>query len=969
MSNTGVFGLSGYNDKNLEGLIPDKTREAFREYGYFGGGSVGATRVSTVDRIDYSNDTATASVRGPLSSARNAFSATGNTNFGYCIGGAIPAITSVVDRINYSNDTSTTRVANNFGYNHGSTGNINYGYIGGGGPSPITESKVDRLDYSNDLSSALTRGSLTLARFRLSATGNSNFGYFIGGHIVSTIDRVNYANDSTTASIRGPLSLTRSSTASTGNRDFGYVAGSLHVPSSVTYSYVDRINYSNDLITPIQRAFLSTNKGQGSFTGNSNFGYFGGGYAPGGNTYSTVDRIDYSNDTQTVSIRGSSSIARSSHGATSSASFGGSPISQYGVFAKPFGYFGGGFPNTSAIDRIDYTNDTSQITTRNNLSLIRYSLAATGNQNFGYFGGGFLPATVSTIDRIDYSNDASAVLTRGPLSIARFGLSSTGNQNFGYFGGGTIPGGSPTYSQIDRIDYSNDTSTASSKSNLTLGRFYLSATGTQNFGYFGGGRNLSSVPADYSKIERIDYSNDNTIALVRSQFLTTRILFAATGNSNFGYFGGGTAVISTVDRLDYSSDTTTASTRGPLSLGRRNLTATGNFNFGYFGGGNNSPSPGITVSTVDRVDYANDTATASVRGPLSSARYASAATSPTAFGGATDFQATSTFFDIQSMRIIEDTTNASVKKRALGSYGYFGGGAIPASTILSSTNRIDYSNDTVTASVRGNLSLARRFVGGAGNSNFGYFAGGNTPPPSPSLYSTIDRIDYSNDSSNALIRTPLLGIGYHSGFGNQLYGYFASSQGLTTISRVDFSNDTSVSLRNILQRSAYYRTATGNNNYGYIQEGLNTSVSPIVTTSLIERVQYSNDNQKTLIRGPLSIAKRGSGATGNSNFCYYAGGINGSIPATYSTIDRIDYANDTATTSVRGPLLVAASSINEGTGNSNFGYFSGFTFPVQGSGSGVNRVNYSNDTATASARGPLSSTRYVAGASTNARFS
>jgi hypothetical protein len=55
MSNTGVFGLSGYNDKNLEGLIPDKTREAFREYGYFDRGN------TLIDRIDYSNDTATAS--------------------------------------------------------------------------------------------------------------------------------------------------------------------------------------------------------------------------------------------------------------------------------------------------------------------------------------------------------------------------------------------------------------------------------------------------------------------------------------------------------------------------------------------------------------------------------------------------------------------------------------------------------------------------------------------------------------------------------------------------------------------------------------------------------------------------------------------------------------------------------------------------------------------------------------------
>jgi hypothetical protein len=55
------------------------------------------------------------------------------------------------------------------------------------------------------------------------------------------------------------------------------------------------------------------------------------------------------------------------------------------------------------------------------------------------------------------------------------------------------------------------------------------------------------------------------------------------------------------------------------------------------------------------------------------------------------------------MRRIEDTTNESVKKRVLGSYGYFGGGAAPGS--VSRVDRIDYSNDTATASVRGPLSL------------------------------------------------------------------------------------------------------------------------------------------------------------------------------------------------------------------------------------------------------------------------
>jgi hypothetical protein len=42
-------------------------------------------------------------------------------------------------------------------------------------------------------------------------------------------------------------------------------------------------------------------------------------------------------------------------------------------------------------------------------------------------------------------------------------------------------------------------------------------------------------------------------------------LVSATGNSNFGYFGGGG--LSTVDRIDYSNDISVASVRGPLVLG------------------------------------------------------------------------------------------------------------------------------------------------------------------------------------------------------------------------------------------------------------------------------------------------------------------------------------------------------------------------------------------------------------------
>ncbi len=147
------------------------------------------------------------------------------------------------------------------------------------------------------------------------------------------------------------------------------------------------------------------------------------------------------------------------------------------------------------------------------------------------------------------------------------------------------------------------------------------------------------------------------------------------------WFGGGT---STVDRITYATDTDTASVRGPLSVARNSLAAAGNTTDAWFAGGDSGgPDP---LSRVDRITFATDTATASVRGPLSAGQYMSAAT-----GNTTD--------------------------------GWFGGGRLgasgspsaPAYDRLSTVNRITYATDTATASVRGSLSLARQSLAAAGN--------------------------------------------------------------------------------------------------------------------------------------------------------------------------------------------------------------------------------------------------------------
>jgi hypothetical protein len=151
----------------------------------------------------------------------------------------------------------------------------------------------------------------------------------------------------------------------------------------------------------------------------------------------------------------------------------------------------------------------------------------------------------------------------------------------------------------------------------------LAATGNSNFGYFSGG-----FPGAVTLVHRISYSNDTQIASLRGSLSIDRWRHASTGNANFGYIGGGQTgsgnpgiSISTVDRIDYSNDITTTSVRGPLSIISSRLAATGNSNFGYFSIGVDN-----TSTIVNRINYSNDTATASLRGLLSSGRNFLAAT-------------------------------------------------------------------------------------------------------------------------------------------------------------------------------------------------------------------------------------------------------------------------------------------------------------------------------------------------------
>jgi len=829
-----------------------------------------------------------------------------------------------------------------------------YGYFGG------ESIPLDRVDFSNDTATATIRNTGMFVH-RSGTVGNKNFGYFSSGYVdYSGIQRLDYSND-TTHSRRANLPFGRQSNSGVGNNNFGYWVGGLQyyqlVPNVTYLTSVDRMDYSNDLVPLVTRASLTIARQKPAVSNNSNFGYI----SSGGNNLTSVERISFSNDNITPSFRGFITIPS----------------------------FNGG-------------------------------VEATGNNNFGYYGGGAaLPTGRTTICRIDYANDTANASIRGPLNGGRWGGSACGNSNFGYFGAGTNyqPSGYYGRSDVERIDYSNDTVNASFRGPLNIGTAYgcsvssgsfggspvsyLGApwTSTAPFGYFAGG--VNSSPTDISTVDRIDYANDTNTAVVRTFLQSTIYEPTGVSNNNFGYFGGGVAapgLVSRVDRIDYANDTGSTSNRGPLSIARETR-ATGNSNFGYFGGGS---SP--VLSTIDRISYSNDTVTALTRSILSAARYRHTATGNSNFGyfmGGRTPSPPPYFSTVDRLDYSSDTTNTSVRgplsysisnfgSTGNNNFGYVAGGA-PNSSIV---NRIDYLNDTSTASVRGPLTVSIQVVA-TGNSNFGYFGLGFDGAVN---FSDLYRVDYSNDTQTATVRgkasqskrqlatsssqayggapntavDPLpsyiraatqwidsntLDLPFKRVLGS--YGYFYGGFTYSNIHRIDFSNDTTLVTRPILTANLStqeFMCGFGNNNYGYAAGG---GAFSYPSTSLIQRIDYSNDSSSSSIRGSLSVSRGAiSGSFSNNNYGYVGGGFQNGV-GFKSTVDRLDFSNDLNTAITKGSLSLARSSMSGMVFGNTFGYFgsgaSGVTTNgvFEGDTTIINRVSFSNDIITTPLRGKM----------------
>jgi uncharacterized protein YdeI (BOF family) len=296
------------------------------------------------------------------------------------------------------------------------------------------------------------------------------------------------------------------------------------------------------------------------------------------------------------------------------------------------------------------------------------TLAPPSTPTAGWFSTG---AYLSTVDRMIFATDTAAVSVRGPISVVKNGAAAFGSNTYGYNTAGyNSPAG--VMSSVDRITYATDTATSSVRGPLVTARWRHGTTSD-----------------------------------------TTTYGWAATGDS----------VNSSVDRVTFAADTATASVRGPLSLARYGLGSTGTNSYGWFIGGRYDNPTAVVVSTIDRITYASDTATASVRGPLNSVRYYGV-------GAVTDYN----------------------------TYGWYGGGN-PLGPVTSAISRITYANDTATTTVRGSLSNTYLQGGatGASDTTYGWWGGGNAGGSPTSI---ITRITFATDTDITTNRTVLSSTRY-----------------------------------------------------------------------------------------------------------------------------------------------------------------------------------------------------------------
>ena len=888
-ANAGIGLTSSALELNIPGL----------GYGYIAGGQ--DPIVSDIIRLDFATDT-TSDTGNNMSRALTGCMGNGisSPNYGYFGGGfdaSVPGHVCYIDRLDFSNETSAqlgSSMTQRRG-NMGGTQTQDYGYLAGGftPPTPAGYSTINRVDFSTETVTNLP-ATLPQARLNLNRVTSSSYGYFIGGqnpNQTCRIDRIDFSVETTSAPGNNvPVAYT-APMGNTQSQDYGYFAGGAPAGGGYT-SDIFRIDFSDDTLS-VPSANLSLARGDGSGVSSPSHGYWCGGYA--GSYEDNIDKFEFNTETQ--SNPGNMPANR---------------MGQFGVqINRPqvfkhvpgnnvwkeepnYGYWGGGYGapgNVNTVDRIDYASETVSAP-GNNLIQTANATGAVQNSNYGYFASGQGPTAVCTISRLEFATETVINPTaKTKRSNPVYGGISAPDK--GYFAGF-----GPEQCSVDRIDFTTETTT-SNPSQLGQPKREPSGTQNNNYGYIMGGKS-NAVPIDWSTINRVDFATD-IFTTISSALPQGRRNTACVENTKNAYIClGSDSPVCTVERMEFSTETVSAIN----GFGPPRWAPGGNssFSYGFVGGGQD---PGIpeNVSTINRLDFDTETSStpsskltlgrrlvSAVQGGVSTRRVGKATRGYWAGGwtGSVNSRIDRMEFSTETIRNIGNliTATTDVASTQSDTYGYRVGGS--TGSLICSIERLDFSNET-SSSNPGQITQARRYLGSASNSNYGYFAGGNP------YVCTVDRLDFYTDSVSAPGQNITQARGYFEGANNTSYGYFGGGYASpllfhSTIDRIDFSNETilapgSYQLTQPRENTAAFESST----YGYFFGGNIPGPTRVCT---IDRIDFASE---TVSANPGQLSQARSGVRGSSDGDY--GWMGGGAPPGYSSIiDRLDFASGTVST-------------------------------------------------------------------------
>ena len=806
---------------------------------------------SWMQKFTFSTDANSRTPSMDLTYSIKMMSGASNTDVGYLMGGGTvdtnyTSVTSQIQKFTYSTETASLNPSNMLSTNikGSATGNSTDGFSAGGfDNNPIYTNVITQINFSTGTTSnsgaTLPQGARSgvgafssvqsplpdsKLRWFDNASQTPKTGYCMTGEPYGVnMQKLVMPTDSVTQ-LPSPNSLDLQvyKNAATGNTSNGYWSGGLRAPGSPDSTYsvsvIQKFVYSTDVGENNPTRYNPTKQQHQSAGSNATDGYFFSGIKQPGNNYDFTQIYKLTYATDAVSTLPTHMLASAYYNAATN--------------SRTSSYLCGQKLNEQAL-KLNFSTETNTLLpgvfplayTR------RQRLAACGNSDVGYWGGGMaIPSSnaESSINKITFSTDTGEA-SPSKLSQARYYLSAVSNTEDGYW-----LGGFPQHSaRVDKTSFTTETTQN------------IPALESTKFGPGG--------PSQCSQFAAAGPQSDGVSGIIPAPPAATPTsptsLTGPEGIKAEGYLFQGIQGPSTTPtgrsdsyKLDYSTETWSSSANSTFV--RKNGGATSTTTNAYIGGGSfgNVPSLGTNhQNDMDKYTYTTSTFTripGSNAGDIPGPAYANkqcAAGNQTqgywAFGPAQSKCSKLTYSNETASNLPNLPWNAKnsvgVSMQTAGYYGS-GDGFDDENT---SFVRITFSNDSYAAYSGWFYTpggFGARYRCGSSSSTKAYIIGGQNAPR------CMDVIPWATNSTSNSPTTFLPSPGHYKapGQGSNEAGYFTGGGMVgnngTTTTKITYASDTAAILP-----GSYFPTSapSGINSYstgGPNMNGLGTNVPNVI---------------------------------------------------------------------------------------------------------------------------------------------